>query len=328
MAFEVKPWLQKYVDRCNLKLTTVEDRFVVESSDLKKKRKKSRFEGGNPDLVVLDAKDAWEACFGKLDTPDTSKLPENVRAELAAIPDHVEISSHTYEDETQDSEIDDPEAGSCDEEPAPAELGETLFNDPVEVEDDGWEKPTPMSLYDPGESEELESEELINEEPLDEDEEAIDEDSGEEEELQLEPAPAQQQEPSNQPSPSRPLRRAFLDEPIVYLTDVILDHSDLPKPKKETVKRGPRRPRSKGNRLARALRAILENPGKSTAELAQIAQCTEPMIAYYHIQLKSVERIYKEFGAQNLPTVGETLSRRLSELNAENKIRNASKYGC
>jgi hypothetical protein len=94
-----------------------------------------------------------------------------------------------------------------------------------------------------------------------------------------------------------PVRRAVLTPEDVMpktLTNVILDNTGQKTPrvrvaKEKTVKQP--------NRLARALRAILENPTLTVAEQAAIADVTVPMLGYYEIQLRSVWNIiYEKFG--------------------------------
>jgi hypothetical protein len=236
----------------NLEITEEEDRYVVTDMEMKKRRKKCRYVGGNLDLLLSEAVEAVKA---RKSVQDTSRLSTEVRAELAAVPREIILP--------------DPE-------PEPEEAPEP---EPEEA-------PEP----EPEPEEELILDGTL---PLPE----------------LEPIPTQAQR----------LRREVLDdEPPATLMDVILDRDGVPLIQAPKAKRGPKGLRDKPNRMARALRAILENPGKSVSELATIAGVTEPMLVYYHIQLKSLERIYREFGAENMPSVGEGLDKKLSDLIGKN----------
>lgn len=98
-----------------------------------------------------------------------------------------------------------------------------------------------------------------------------------------------------------PMRRAVLTPeelatPADVLTNVILDDTGkkVAKVKKE--------PGHRPNRLARAFRAIIENPTMTIAEQAAIADVTVDMLGYYEIQLRSVFNIiYEKHGDDVIP---------------------------
>jgi hypothetical protein len=94
------------------------------------------------------------------------------------------------------------------------------------------------------------------------------------------------------PTPTR--RAALTPEEMTAtrqtLTNVILDNTGMKVRKPKIVKERKHR----DNRLARAFRAIIENPDKTVAQQAVIADVTEAMLGYYEIQLRSVYKIICE----------------------------------
>jgi hypothetical protein len=97
-----------------------------------------------------------------------------------------------------------------------------------------------------------------------------------------------------------PIRRAVLTEEDVMpktLTGVILDNTGKKQPRIVKVS-APKR----DNRLARAFRAIIENPTMTVAEQASVADVTVAMLGYYEIQLRSVFKIiYEKYGDDVIP---------------------------
>jgi hypothetical protein len=100
-----------------------------------------------------------------------------------------------------------------------------------------------------------------------------------------------------------PLRRVALTQeemeaPKVTLRNVILDNTG-----KKIKKIKPER-KHRDNRLARAYRAIIENPEMTVAEQAVVADVTVAMLGYYEIQLRSIYKIMAEkTGAEVLPVL-------------------------
>jgi hypothetical protein len=96
-----------------------------------------------------------------------------------------------------------------------------------------------------------------------------------------------------------PMRRAVLTPEELapdVLTNVILD--DTGKKVAKAKKEAKHRP----NRLARAFRAIIENPTMTIAEQAAIADVTVDMLGYYEILLRSVFNIiYEKHGDDVIP---------------------------
>jgi hypothetical protein len=97
-----------------------------------------------------------------------------------------------------------------------------------------------------------------------------------------------------------PIRRAVLTEEDVMpktLTGVILDNTGKKQPRVVKIS-APKR----DNRLARAFRAIIENPTMTVAEQASVADVTVAMLGYYEIQLRSVFKIiYEKYGDDVIP---------------------------
>jgi hypothetical protein len=236
----------------NLEISEEGDRYVVTDMEMKKRRKKCRYVGGNLDVLLSEAVTAVKA---RKSVQDTSKISADVRAEFAAVPR--EIILPAPEPEPEEAPEPEPEEAP---EPEPEPEEELILDGTLPL-------PVPEPVLT---------------------------------QVQL----------------SR--REVIDDEPPATLMDVILDRDGVPLIPAPKAKRGPKGLRDKPNRMARALRAILENPGKPVSELAAIAGVTEAMLCYYHIQLKSLERIYREFGAENMPTVGEGLDRKLSDLIGKN----------
>jgi hypothetical protein len=89
--------------------------------------------------------------------------------------------------------------------------------------------------------------------------------------------------------------------PPTELGNVTLDDTA---PTRRTTRRNKPEKVHRDNRLARAFRAIIENPTKTVAAQAKIAEVTEPMLRYYEIQLRSVYRIiYEKHGENVIPAL-------------------------
>lgn len=106
-----------------------------------------------------------------------------------------------------------------------------------------------------------------------------------------------------------PLRRAVLTaadrEAPSVLTNVILDNTGQKTPRVKKEGPGVKKERKhRDNRLARAFRAIIENPEMNIVEQAAVADVTVDMLGWYHIALKSVYRIiYEKHGEGIIPNL-------------------------
>ena len=116
-------------------------------------------------------------------------------------------------------------------------------------------------------------------------------------------------ETEDAPSNVVSLRRAILtddSETPMILKDVILDNTGR-KTKKVVVKKTVKH---RDNRLARAFRAILENPTMTVAEQAVVADVTPAMLGYYEIQLRSCFKIiYEKFGEGVIPQLPKLIKK-------------------